>query len=205
VHGIGGSQSTPSWDPAAPPGPGVLAQGGREAANALRLPHGAGVIGAAGGMPVPPISATGSVGVFGQGADAVTDTVNIDGVITEVGPLFPGAGVLGVGGVPMPPTGPVAAGVIGLAGGSTAIPPISETGAAGVYGLGPTGVHGRGLAGPPLAGRGGVFESPEKDGIPINGKPVAQLRLVPLSGPPRTVGPIAQGRSARRYFLPLCA
>jgi hypothetical protein len=90
--------------------------------------------------------------------------------------------VLGRGGVPAPPEGPVAAGVIGLAG-AVPIPNISETGNTGVYGSGPTGVFGRG-DGPGIHGlanrdRGGIFESGER-----GAEPIAQLRLVPL--PPDT-------------------
>lgn len=73
VHGIGGSQSEPTWDPNDPPGTGVLGQGGRQTNfNDQRLPHGAGVVGIAGGSgkPVPPLSVTGSVGVYAQGAEA---------------------------------------------------------------------------------------------------------------------------------------
>jgi hypothetical protein len=91
--------------------------------------------------------------------------------------------VLGRGGVPAPPEGPVAAGVIGLAG-AVPIPNISETGNTGVYGSGPTGVFGRGGDGPGIHGlanrdRGGIFESGER-----GAEPIAQLRLVPL--PPDT-------------------
>jgi len=78
---------------------------------------------------------------------------------------------------------PVAAGVIGLAGG-VVIPNISETGNSGVYGAGPTGVFGHGptgvrgqggSGGPGVhgvsldTGRGGMFESARS----------AQVQLVP--------------------------
>ena len=107
------------------------------------------------------------------------ETGTIPGPTVPSGPSTPGAGVLGRGGVPIPPEGPVAAGVIGLAGGMP-IPNISETGNTGVYGVGLTGVVGRGDGGPGVHGlanrdRGGIFESGEK-----GAEPIAQLRLVPL-------------------------
>jgi hypothetical protein len=163
VHGIGGSQSEPTWNPNDPPGTGVLAQGGRQAEfNKLRLPHGAGVVAIAAGskQPIPPIvdgsgmSVTGGVGVYAQGAEAKVETLNIDGVPTVVGPTEPGPGVLGRGGVPIPRDRAVAAGVIGLAG-DVPIQPFLETGNTGVYGKGPIGVHGRSDAGPGVEGSSG--------------------------------------------------
>ena len=74
-----------------------------------------------------------------------------DGVLIPAGPIAPGPGVLGRGGVPIPSQGPVAAGVIGLAGG-TAIPSISESGDSGVYGAGPIGVRGQGSSAPGVFG-----------------------------------------------------
>jgi hypothetical protein len=153
VHGIGGSQSEPSWDPTEPPGTGVLGQGGRQTKfNALRLPHGAGIIGFAGGSkkPIPPLADTGSVGVYGQGAEAEVRTIPIDTVDTVTGPMTPGPGVLGRGGV-SDPRGRVAAGVIGLAG-DVAIPPFSETADKGVYGKGQVGVYGQGGTGVGVVG-----------------------------------------------------
>lgn len=187
VHGIGGSQSEPTWDPTDPPGTGVLGQGGRQATNDLRLPHGAGIVGLAGGIgrPIPSLADTGSVGVFGQGAEAEVETINIDNQNVVVGPMAPGPGVLGRGGVPISldphliaPN--VAAGVIGLAG-AMPIPPISNTGNTGVYGMGPRGVVGEtdtdigvfGLANK-NTGRGGVFQSTRS----------AQVRLVPQKAIP---------------------
>lgn len=168
VHGIGGSRfAIPSFDPSRPSGAGVVGQGGRmdDSSNFPRLSHGAGVIAIAGGSnkPIPPLADTGSVGVYAQGAEAEVRKVNIDNVDTIVGPIAPGSGVLGRGGVPIPREGPVAAGVIGLAG-DTAIPPISKTGNTGVFGSGPVGVFGHGSS-----GRGGVFESDRS----------AQVQLVP--------------------------
>lgn len=183
VHGIGGSQSEPTWDATDPPGTGVVGQGGRQATNDLRLPHGAGVIGFAGGKgkPLPPLTDTGSVGVYAQGAEAEVSTINLNGVDTTVGPTAPGPGVLGRGGVPIPPRGPVAAGVIGLAG-DAPIPPLSETGDNGVYGAGPTGVFGHGAEG--VRGKGdsmaGVHGLSDKDrgGVFEAGRS-AQVQLVP--------------------------
>jgi hypothetical protein len=144
---------------------------------------------------------TGGIGVYAQGAEATLTMVppldetgsTIIGVPNvPSGPLAPGAGVLGRGGVPIPPAqGPVAAGVIGLAGGLP-IPDVFETGDTGVYGAGPTGVfghgpigvrgqgdtgvrgqgggNGSGVHGVSLdAGRGGVFESARS----------AQVQLIP--------------------------
>jgi hypothetical protein len=174
VHGIGGI-STSVFPNAPIAGAGVVAQGGRvlDNFNNERLPHGAGVIAMAGGSgkPIPSLADTGSVGVFAQGAEAELRTVNFAGDNIVVGPTAPGAGVLGRGGVFIPPEGPVAAGVIGLAGG-VPIPDISKTGNTGVYGAGSIG------------GRGGMFESTRS----------AQVHLVPQQAlepfPPRVpVGP----------------
>ena len=167
VHGIGGSQPSFFVDPNAPPGTGVIGQGGlrNPTENLSRLPHAAGVVGLAGaeGKPLPPATDTGGFGVWGQGADAETmmvmprdETGTIPGPVVPSGPADPGAGVFGRGGVPTPPGGPVAAGVIGLAGGITTIPGASETGNCGVFGKGPNGVVGLGDGD---NGRGGKFES----------------------------------------------
>lgn len=167
VHGIGGSQGSPSFIASAPPGTGVVAQGGRMVDNEARRLHGAGVVAVAGGSgrPLPSPAETGSVGVFAVGAEAEISTMNIDGVNTIVGPPFPGAGVVARGGVPIPhSTNPVGAGVIGLAG-DTQIPLIGETGDIGVYARGPKGTVAHGEA-----GRGGIFST---DGFP-------QVQLVPL-------------------------
>jgi hypothetical protein len=129
------------------------------------------------GKPVPPLtdpsgaSVTGGVGVYAQGANADVQTVTIDGTPTKVGPLEPGTGVLGRGGVSNDPRSQPAPGVIGLAGG-VPIPNLSETGNAGVYGAGPTGVVGHGIVGVRAQGddgagvrgistgdRGGIFEA----------------------------------------------
>jgi hypothetical protein len=200
VHGLGGSQVDLFPDPSISPGAGVIGQGGRQTdgGNRARLPHAAGVIGIGGGMgpnkdllPAHPITATGGVGVYGQGAEATeimvapldADGNPTTGANVPSGPLAPGPGVLGRGGMPIPPRGPVAAGVIGLAG-DTMIPDVSETGNSGVYGAGPTGVfghgptgvRGQGDAGPGVHGvgmagdsRGGQFESTR----------AAQVQLVP--------------------------
>lgn len=173
VHGIGGSLPVGFRDHREPPGIGVLGQGGRQSDNDnnFRLPHGAGIVGLAGGSkkPVPPLEETGSVGVYGQGAEAEMRTVP-DGTGTgqniDVGPMAPGPGVLGRGGVPIPrDRNKVAAGVIGLAG-DTPIPPISKTGDIGVYGQGPTGVSGEGTNyGVKGKGTTGVFADGSSTGV----------------------------------------
>jgi hypothetical protein len=188
VHGIGGTHNehTAQIDPMVRPGTGVVAQGGRHILNENRdrLPHGAGVIAVAGGAdrPFPPPADTGGVGAWAEGADAEMTMVvphdaagnSTSGPMVPSGPLTPGAGVFGRGGKTVPPRGPVAAGVIGLAGSIATIPGIAETGNTGVYGTGPmgvfghgdTGVLGQGEIGPGLYGagmtgdsRGGIFES----------------------------------------------
>jgi len=201
VHGNGGSSSEPEVDP----GAGIVAQGGSiNEINVKRRFLGAGVIAISGGpdKAIPALTDTGSLGVYAQGADAELTTVDIQGAPTVVGPSAPGAGVLGRGGVPIPrQEEPVAAGVIGLAGGDPT-PPISESGNVGVYGTGQTGVRGsgprsgveglsnfmgvsgQGVHGPGVngVGRPGVF------GIAVDGssrggefdsKGAAQVRLVP--------------------------
>lgn len=187
VHGLGGPQADFFADPAAPPGAGLVGQGGRQSptGNTLRRPHAAGVIGIGGGtgpkldaLPAHTLTETGGIGVYGQGAEATVtmvppsdETGTIPGPNVPSGPRVPGAGMLGRGGVPVPPRGPAAAGVIGLAGGAP-IPDIAETGDTGVYGAGttgvfghgPTGVRGRsdsgaGVHGVADRGRGGIFGS----------------------------------------------
>jgi hypothetical protein len=177
VHGVGGDADLTLGQTAVLPGAGIFGEGGKILdTNENRLLLGAGVIGLgghAGEKDAPSSNETGSVGVFGQGADAKVERIFDGGVATQVGPLEPGAGVIGRGGVPIPPEMPVAAGVIGLAGGE-AKPPIDLTGRVGVFGSGPTGVRGSGRDGPGISGlsdkdRGGVFESQR----------AAQARLVP--------------------------
>ncbi len=163
VHGIGGSQTEPPVA-TAPPGTGVLGQGGRQTSfNTLRLPHAAGVVGLAGGhgKPIPPLEDTGSVGVYGQGAEMEVDSIDMgeinergDPKLTDVGPRSPGPGVLGRGGVEVPEAlaGQAAAGVIGLAGGTT-IPPFIKTVGNGVYGEGNiSGISGKSKQGTGVAG-----------------------------------------------------
>lgn len=147
VHGIGGSQFSPTFSPGDPPGAGVVAQGGRmpDDGNETRLLHGTGVIAIAGGnnKPLPPATDTGSVGVFAQGAEADFLTVNVDGVDTINGPTFPGAGVVGRGSItrsdngvlngPLVETGARSAGVVGIPGGH-AVPTFAESANNGVFG-----------------------------------------------------------------------
>ena len=139
-----------------------------------------GVGGDADNKDMPPFGDAGSVGVFGQGADAkVKAIVADDGSTVFDGPAEPGAGVIGRGGIATGPRPGTAAGVIGLAGGQTK-PGLSETGSTGVFGLGPTGVRGIGVSdattpsGPGVSGfsdknRGGIFASQEE----------AQIQLTP--------------------------
>lgn len=219
LHGFGGPQADFFADTSTPPGAGVIGQGGRQSANnnVLRMPHAAGVIGIGGGtgpghddLPLHTLMETGGIGVYGQGAEATAvPTVVEDGTAAISGPLVPGAGVLGRGGVPVPPRGPVAAGVIGLAGG-TPIPDTSETGNSGVYGAGPTGVFGHGpigvrgqsdggpgVHGVSNSGRGGMFESVTS----------AQVQLVPRDlrrplPPPTNVTPQANPMDREGPGLP---
>jgi hypothetical protein len=175
VQGVGGIANI-----GGPPAAGVFGQGGTiSGTNTDRRLLGAGVIGVggdAGSAPASPPADAGSVGVFGQGADAKVDsTPGPGGTPVLSGPLEPGAGIIGRGGVPVPPSPrmQMAAGVIGLAGGEDK-PSLSQTGNVGVFGQGPTGVRGRGKAGPGINGsssadRGGVFSSAQ----------AAQARLVP--------------------------
>jgi hypothetical protein len=218
VHGIGGSQLESALNKTDPPGAGIVGQGGRQtdSRNTLRLPHGAGVIGIAGGSgkQLPPLADVGSVGVYAQGAEAEVRTVDIESVPTVVGPIDPGPGVLGRGGVPIPRgENRVAAGVIGLAG-DTAIPPISETGNSGVYGGGPVGVFGHGFVsgvrGNSEQGRGvagetdsgvGVFGSASKDtgrGGAFQTARSAQVWLVPKNEPTEFPAPVAVSPTAIR-------
>ncbi|PEL75406.1 hypothetical protein CN603_13035 [Bacillus toyonensis] len=172
VNGIGGSVSFDSGSTFA--GAGLVGQGGIDE-NINDSKHGAGVIGIAGGAgkQLPLNTDTGSVGVYGQGAEAIIQTKNIEGETKNIGPQKPGPGVLGRGGIAVNERMPVAAGVIGLAG-NRDIPNHSVTGDKGVYGEGPTGVQGTGTAGPGIYGssdenRGGVFRSGRN----------AQVQLIP--------------------------
>jgi hypothetical protein len=163
VHGIGGSQTEfPEFSflgPNVPPGAGLVGQGGRQSksSNLLRLPHAAGVIGIGGGMgsgvdalPALTLMETGGAGVYGQGANLTTSMVlppQVEGqpiptVKQPSGPLEPGVGVIGRGGVAEPP-GAIGGGVVGLAGGF-AIPSANSTDGVGVYGHGNLGVRGIG-------------------------------------------------------------
>lgn len=176
VHGTGGNVFAETVPQGKLPGAGVLGRGGTIITqNSGGFLLGPGVIGIGGGgeEPVKPIGDAGSAGVFGQGAAARMERVDNGGMSTFVGPAEAGAGVIGRGGLTIPPEFPVGAGVIGLAGGRSK-PPIAETGETGVYGLGRTGVHARGGGGPGLRARsdhdrGGVFESED----------AAQIQLVP--------------------------
>lgn len=206
VHGIGGSQPIFSFGPKITPGAGVAAQGGRQDPNqnTKRDPHAPGVVALGGGdgQTLPPLADTNGAGVWAQGADAEVimvppsdGTGTIPGPDVPSGPQEPGAGVFGRGGVTVPPRGPVAAGVIGLAGGTSPIPGTSETGNTGVYGAGPTGVFGHGAIG--VRGQGdlgpgvhGVGGGTESRGGQFESTRAAQVWLVPhetREAPPPTV------------------
>jgi hypothetical protein len=134
-------------------GVGVFGRGGRQPddRNDDRKPHGPGVVGLGGGRSrkLDHHDIVQSVGVFGQGAEAETRTV--DGV--EHGPRQPGAGVVGRGGESIP-RGTVAPGVVGWAGGADPLPVPVFTGDIGTLGYGGTGVTGIALAGPGVHGIG---------------------------------------------------
>jgi hypothetical protein len=187
VHGLGASLGRGKYEASIQAGVGVVGQGG--------APDGAGVIAQA-GFPagqLPAATDTAGVGLYAQGVQ---------------GTYYPGPGVVGVGGgVRARARGPVAAGVIGLAGG-VPIPPLTVTGNSGVYGAGPSigvsgagpigvsgagtiGVQGRGTGGPGVDGasdndRGGTFESGTS----------AQVRLVPRKLRKRAPGQIPVTPSA---------
>lgn len=204
VHGVGGVARLQPGPDDVPPGIGVLGQGGRIVdANTDRVPLGTGVIGVggdAGNPDLPPVSEAGSAGVFGQGADAKLRTI-IDGGSTLIdGPPEPGPGVVGRGGVPDDPRLLPAAGVIGLAGGRSK-PGNLETGNAGVFGLGETGLRGRGQDGPGVDGhsgrdRGGVFAADEQ--AQVNLVPTRVRTVLPAGTPytPRPVSPVELERGA---------
>ena len=193
VHGVGGHALIAPGQDDVPPGVGVLGQGGRILEpNRDRILLGTGVIGMGGDADntvLPVATDCGSAGVFGQGADAkVRQFPDGSGTVSE-GPAEPGAGVIGRGGIATGDRLPPAAGVIGLSGGRHK-PNIWQTGNAGVFGIGATGVRGIGLDGHGVRGasnidRSGVFSSQE----------VAQLQLVPK--PVRTQLPEGSPVTAR--------
>jgi hypothetical protein len=226
LHGVGGSLPDPDVfpeTPPAPPGAGVVGQGGRQSRNQNTegLAHGAGVIGIGGGkgpqadfLPTVDLTMSGSVGVYGQGAEQsvemVHDPAAPDGPLVPSGPTSPGTGIVGRGGQPSDPVAPGAAGVVGLAGGEHLLA-AGRTAGIGVYGAGSTGVHGfgpdretqagagvtvvpgigvRGVA-TGKAGRGGRFESARS----------AQLQLVPM----RVPRPFPAPKPATASALPTAA
>jgi hypothetical protein len=128
VNGIGGAGLSTATE-SVEPGPGVLGQGGTPGANQA---PGAGVVGLAGGLPVPPANISEGVGVFGQGTRAGVVGLGPEGVIGQGNTT----GVSGIGRS------------AGVAGTSTA-----GDGVAGASGRG-TGVHGKSEL-----DRGGRFES----------------------------------------------
>ena len=131
-------------------------------------------------LPAHPLSDTGGVGVYGQGAEVTTSMVppqdesgTIPGANVPSGPATAGVGVLGRGGVSSEPRIPNGSGVVGLAGG-VAVSAVAGIVNTGVVGLGPEGVRGQGTGGVGVRGisdsdRGGMFSSDA----------AAQLQLVP--------------------------
>ena len=85
-------------------------------------------------LPSHTLMQTGGVGVYGQGADLTTSMEfppQLKGqpaptVKVLSGPLAPGVGVVGRGGVAAAPSGEIGGGVVGLAGG-VAIPSANST------------------------------------------------------------------------------
>ena len=152
--------------------------------NIPRLPHGAGVIAIAGGsgLPLPPPTDTGGVEVFAQGADSLEITEpDENGVMKISGPPGPGAGVLGRGGVNLPPPGSAAAGVIGLAG-DVSVSAMSGSADTGVFGQGNVGPGVRGLS---RLDRGAVFSSnrgPQMNLIPLEINDPTKLSVAEKAG-----------------------
>ena len=103
VHGVGGHARLQPGPGDVLPGVGVFGQGGKILEeNRDRLPLGTGVIGVGGdanNKDMPAINEAGSVGVFGQGADAKINTIVDGGTGVSDGPAEPGAGVVGRGGI----------------------------------------------------------------------------------------------------------
>ena len=137
-----------------------MARGGKVdhtfAFSTNRGPHGPGVVASAGASAAPSSAETGNTGVFGQGGDEVAETrTNGDGQTFVVGPAFPGAGVVGRGGIslsnhevangPVVPTENSAAGIVGIAGGLN-MPLPAEYSGAGVFGKSNTGPGVSGLS-----------------------------------------------------------
>ncbi len=163
------------------PGPGVVATGGtfvtQFANKTHRTPQGPGVVASAGGTAAPTDDEAANIGVFGQGGDAIEETVS-DGVPASfiIGPEHAGVGVIGRGGtkrgnngVPNAAVvnlGGGAAGVVGVAGGADVPRPweMQEAGVIGHSRSEASGVLGRsrtgaGVLGESTGGRGGVFSS----------------------------------------------
>ena len=196
----GGNGSRAVFHPLHPAGIGLLARGGRlldnseGAATTNRAPNGPGVIGCAGGAPLPDIgvgNAAGStavasnVGVFGQGGDAVAE-VNAGTPNFVLGALTAGAGVVGRGGVSKsngttpthPPTdvsvipGGEGAGVIGL-GGSVVTPTLAGAVNAGVFGELTSGSGVSGLSTDGIGVTGVSTTSPGVSGVNLSSDPAA--------------------------------
>jgi hypothetical protein len=191
VHGIGGTRVGKFPGENSSPGAGVVGQGGRQPRdeNRLRLPHAAGVIGLGGSKgydadtlaAIPPGEPIGA-GVYGKGADAQlamvvpldADGNSTSGPLVPSGPLGPGPGVLGRGGVQEDGSGASAAGVgvVGLSA-NAQLPSYSETVGSGVFGRGDVGVLGDGEIG--LYGRSGGG-----NGLLVETRKRPQAQFIPL-------------------------
>ena len=97
------------------------------------------------------------------------------------GPPGPGAGVLGRGGVKLPPPGSAAAGVIGLAG-DVSVSAMSGSADTGVFGQGNVGPGVRGLS---RLDRGAIFSSvqgPQMHLIPLEINDPTKLSVKEMAG-----------------------
>jgi hypothetical protein len=95
VHGLGGNQDSLN----ARPGPGILAQGGKPdtSPTARESFAGPGVVGVAGGVPVPDPLATRNIGVYGEGSTGVfAQGIAIPGLPGETNVGLSAVGSVGV-------------------------------------------------------------------------------------------------------------
>lgn len=177
VEASGGDGSQKGNGPIGGPGVGLKAQGGKfhvvsPTSGSAREASGPGVVAAAGQTDMPGSSVTGSVGVWGQGGDEVSQAVNVLGGIATLGPDFAGPGVIGRGGRRRSNNGKPnesvviveggGCGVVGIAGGASPPAPADQKNA--------------GVLGVSAFGNGGVF-------IANN---LAQLHLKPIPKDPNS-------------------
>lgn len=215
ANGGNGGQVGFGIDPA---GTGVLARGGKVdhafAFSTNRAPHGPGVVASAGDSAVPISAESGNVGVFGQGGDQVDETRTFDSTRPPivVGPSFPGAGVVGRGGIvkgnngvpggPVLATGAKSAGVVGIAGGLS-MPPASFYLGAGVFGMTDTGA---GVSGVSTSGIGVVGVSTSGvgvSGVNLSGDSTASAPGVEGFANANRGGVFTSGTSAQLRLVPL--